>query len=391
MHPIARKALEKLLDRATRAQVRGRDEVTTLLMSEGTVPEYRALRSVAEKDEVDGDLRRAQSIGAISIEWDVNGREGDFIRRLTLIDSELVAEYLGCQTHRAVMAAAGKVLKPYIRASVGAVLDRWSQLKSVRGRGPDAAQEFADAARVIDYLEERSAGDVLMRVASVAIFGDSKRLEALGPALDALTADGLDAPPRAAGEVFAELGLLRQPAPALMAGSVKIRRERASTKPDRPYSGYPPEAVLGFDDAPGYILVLENLTTFHQVAALIQEVKAIGIYSGGMPSPSWRAMFDRLLASCPQSTVIYHWGDIDEGGFRIAAAVAEIARGRGFRLQPWLMSPEAVRPAGSPVKDAEAARMSKWARRAGWNGIADEIASARITIEQEAVPPVLPS
>lgn len=43
-------------------------------------------------------------------------------------------------------------------------------------------------------------------------------------------------------------------------------------------------------------------------------------------------MYGRLLENLPLTTPIYHWGDVDEGGFRIASTIAAVARGAG--LQP---------------------------------------------------------
>ena len=91
---------------------------------------------------------------------------------------------------------------------------------------------------------------------------------------------------------------------------------------------------------------------------------------------------------------MYHWGDIDEGGFRIAAKIAETARDAGFDLRPSLMSPGEIpaplrRHARVPSQSVLAS-MRRWATRAGWPDIAAALAEEPILLEQEALDPVLP-
>ena len=81
---------------------------------------------------------------------------------------------------------------------------------------------------------------------------------------------------------------------------------------------------------------------------------------------------------------VHHWGDVDEGGFRIAAVLSRCAADAGHELLPWKMNPADVaesqrRPA--PTRTVE--RMVKYAGEAGWGEIAQELADAKIVAEQE--------
>jgi hypothetical protein len=108
------------------------------------------------------------------------------------------------------------------------------------------------------------------------------------------------------------------------------------------------------------------------------------IYTAGMPSPAWRTMYVRLLAALPAGTPVLHWGDVDEGGFRIAAFLSRCAAEAGHALLPWKMRPtdvpESLRRAAS-AHTVE--RMVKYADEAGWNNIAHELAAAKLVAEQE--------
>jgi len=91
---------------------------------------------------------------------------------------------------------------------------------------------------------------------------------------------------------------------------------------------------------------------------------------------------------------VFHWGDIDEGGFRIAAVLSAVARDAGRSLQPWLMSPsmlpaDILRGADAPVPSLLAS-MRRWAGRAGWPQVAEALARQPVRLEQERLDPAMP-
>lgn len=95
-------------------------------------------------------------------------------------------------------------------------------------------------------------------------------------------------------------------------------------------------------------------------------------------------MYQRLLAGIPHDVPVSHWGDLDEGGFRIAAFVSRLAAETGHRLEPWNMRPSDVpQSQRRPATPRTVQRMAKFARDAGWGELADEIEKAGITAEQE--------
>lgn len=105
-----------------------------------------------------------------------------------------------------------------------------------------------------------------------------------------------------------------------------------------------------------------------------------------MPSPAWIAGFRRLTGGLPSSTAFYHWGDIDVGGFRIAARLQEFAVPEGVSLQPWLMDSTA-HDRGKEVSISIRDAMRAAAVRAGWSSLQEMPA---LTLEQERVDVKLP-
>ena len=89
------------------------------------------------------------------------------------------------------------------------------------------------------------------------------------------------------------------------------------------------------------------------------------VFTGGMPSPAWVAGFRRLTERLSQSSTFYYWGDIDVGGFRIAARLREVEVSEGVSLQPWLMDATTL-VGGRNVSDSIRDAMRAAAVRAGW-------------------------
>jgi len=95
----------------------------------------------------------------------------------------------------------------------------------------------------------------------------------------------------------------------------------------------------------------------------------------------------RILADLPADIPVYHWGDIDEGGFRIAATLAQDARTVGHTIQPWSMHPEDVPPdLRRKATPHTLDRIRHFANAAGWVVLGEAIAAAGFTVEQEGLP-----
>lgn len=223
------------------------------------------------------------------------------------------------------------------------VLHAWRAGRKVRGHGPEAGADLADATRAVETLLADARSERILRKASIALFGDSKRLEALTAWLDLLVAGELAPSGLEDEQVWSALGLRREPQPLLLAGQGAVQLDDGSRHVlPRRWLGFPMDAVRGISTEVHALLSIENLASFHEAAALRDDAPVLLLYTGGMPSPTWRAAYARLLAGLPTDAALYHWGDIDRGGFRIAAKLAETAAAASRCLQPWLMSPDAL-------------------------------------------------
>ena len=386
MDLLARKALLRLLKSADKHEAGV--AVRRPSLTDAALAPYKALRGLREKEAFEAAMAHAQAEGAVTIQRPRHDPQG-FIERIELADLGKLALLLGEVPHGALVEQARGTLAPFTEAYpiLHDVLACWVKLKNVRGNGPDDAAQWAMACEAIAYARAQvalGAVETPVRDASSRLFKDSKRIEKLVARIDVLLSGTVEDDARPDAEVLQELGLYREPQPVRLAGNIVVRRERGALPLDRPYCALPPSTVLGLGSPPQQLLTIENQTTFHGWARQHCDSGALCLYTAGMPSPVWRAMYLRLLADLPAGTPVLHWGDVDEGGFRIAAFLSRSAAEAGRTLLPWRMRPadvpEGLRREATP-RTVE--RMVKYAGEAGWGAIADELAEARIVAEQE--------
>lgn len=379
--------LDKLLIAGEKASVGRRSREAAL--TESTLAEYRAQRSLQAKESFETTMQDARAQGAVELVWDKGGAGVGFIQRVNLVDAGVLAVFLGRIPLAKQLAEARSRLNPFQARFLVLedVLQQWSQLRTVRTMGPNSVQDWLDAIRAIDFAHNEAKSDVIaqpIREVSARLFNDSKRIEKLSAPIDVLLTNSVDSEIRRPAEIWEELGLFREEHPVRLAGKVVIERGRVTACLDAPYAGFPAAAILRLGSIPRLVMTIENQTTFHSEARRHCEEDVLLIYTAGMPSPAWRAMYIRLLTGLPIEVPVYHWSDIDEGGFRIAATLAQDARKIGRVILPWKMHPDDV-PAERRRK-ASAYTLDKikhFAAVAGWQDLGDAIAAAGFTVEQE--------
>lgn len=388
MNPIARDLLLKLLNSGNKAQAGARMRQPVLTPSQLGV--YRGLRDWRQKQECEETFIAARDAGHLTLVRDKLNPQDGLIERIVLLDVAGLAGFLGQDSYAAVLERARVALKPLrtSHAVLDEVLKRWAGMSRVRGLGPQDVEVWLDAARVLDACARRTVQDVELplREFSARLFRDSKRVEKLAAELDVMLCESIESQPRAPTQVWQELGLLPQEHPVLLAGRVQIDRGRVSGLLDASYTGLPAASIRAVVSQVNEVLSIENLTTFHSEARRRCETSTLLIYTAGMPSPAWCLMYQRLLQSVPVAVEVNHWGDVDEGGFRIAAHIAKVARESGHILRPYHMSPEDV-PEQMRVLASAATliRMQRFATAAGWSELGTAVVAAGFTAEQESL------
>jgi hypothetical protein len=393
---LARKALEKLLERAENAWARvpGDGEPSSggrapsLKFSQDSFPEYSRLERHADKIECNAAIQLAERDGAVTIDWDARAGERNQVERIVLRDGPCLAIHLGVLPRwEAVEVAERKLAEFFGRYPVlMQVVQTWKRGGVVRGFRVNDVDVWLEAIQVQSYCTSKSGDDVPIRRLSASLFGDSKRIEALWPILDVLASGDPGASPKDAEEVYSGLGLVKFPPTILVAGELALVYGGRSIRAYSPYVGLAPKAIDAVSAEPAaaqMLLSVENLTTFHEMAS-VRPAGAILIYTGGMPSPSWKHAYRLLLDSLPVSAMIFHWGDIDAGGFRIASHLAEccVIATRSLRLHG--MVSRATGVAARTLTKSEASEIRRICDRWGWDDEASGLGT--VAVEQESLP-----
>ncbi|AFM65177.1 MULTISPECIES: Wadjet anti-phage system protein JetD domain-containing protein [Pseudomonas aeruginosa group] len=384
---IANKLLLKLLKMGNQAGAGVRRRAPALTARQ--IKPYSAIRNWHQKQQCEEVFVSAQDAGAISFVRDKLNPDDGLIERIDLIDTVALARFLRQTTHTDVLAAAISLLTPYLTQHdvLELVVERWARMASVRGWGPADAAAWVDAITVIEQCARAQATALSpLREVSARLFRNSKRIEQLTVPLDVLLQGSLEVAARTPSEVWQELGLFKEEQPVLLAGNVEIVRGRVTAVLDEPYTGLPASAIYAISGTVESVLTIENLTTFHSEAKRYFDQPKLLIYTAGMPSPAWRAMYQRVLAGIAIGTPIQHWGDIDEGGFRIAAMLAKTSALAGHCLKPHAMHPDNVPlDLRKPASKRTLQRMQRFAEQAGWHELGAAVLSSGFTVEQEAL------
>lgn len=396
MNLVAGQALLKLLRRAENASGRSEDGRNIgLRFSSESLPAYSVIGTHAEKEACHGDLLLAERDGAISIEWDRRAGERNQILRIQLLDREALARHLGVVPRWDAVARAAQHLGPHLTEYpvLEAVLASWRRGAKVRGTGPEDVEAWRYAVAVVSHCRAQVATDVAVRRLSAQLTGDSKRVEQLSAPIDVLIQGEVAAPVRDPEDVFNELGLVKFPPTFLISGALQVRVGDQHVPIDAPYLGFPPSAITAFAscETVAVLLTVENLTTFHELVGQRQHMPAaVLLYTGGMPSPSWKRVYRLLLTSLPVEARVFHWGDIDAGGFRIADHLAACAGEVGRRVELHAMSPDVERldsvSSRRALADAEVSMIEKLCARWNWDAPARWVSAHRIAVEQESLP-----
>jgi len=394
---VARGVLERLLRKGERARLRGDGAPPSLPMTtEASAGDYLKLQTLPEREAFHAGIALAERDGAIHVDRDQSRGDGERLLRITVVDLQALAAHLGVQLLETRVDVAAALLAPW-RARfpvLDEVLQAWRSDRKVRGRGPEAAQDLADAARAVAASQQAPGNERILRRESVRLFGDSKRLEKLTPWLEVLVTGETGAAGLPREDVWSAIDLRREPQPLLLAGSGTVELDGAALPLARPYLGVPMESLRGVDTAARYLLTIENLASFHDATRAATAEPGLLLYTGGMPSPAWRRAYTRIVEGLPPTAVVYHWGDIDEGGFRIAAVLADVVHGAGRRLRPWQMSMSSLpRAADSDRRPSPStlAAMCRWATKAGWGEVAADLDQHPILLEQESLDVALPA
>lgn len=350
-----------------------------------------------ERRNLYSPLERARAAGGVDLDWGRGRYENKHnLERVILLDPGPIYSLLNRQpiaekavsTKLAIFTALPD-LRPELCQALEVATAEWAvHRKPIRDIVLENTGEIILLFKVAQALIGRPTdADMDIRTFSRRNAGNSKFLEGrMGKLADIIRLanaipDYLDSE-----EILAYYGIKKYPQPCLVAGAVTYRGKML---PAEPYVGVAPEMAphLSVATQPKWLLTIENLSSFNRQ---VREAHSDGIiiYTGGFPSePTMAAILALAEATtCP----VFHWGDIDHGGIKIAYRIERALARVGRKLRLHMMSPELTAIRGERIAPVALFRDSHETESAVATLVAFMMSSEARQLEQEEFDPAIP-
>ncbi|NOH46468.1 hypothetical protein F0262_00120 [Vibrio rotiferianus] len=220
----------------------------------------------------------------------------------------------------------------------------WREGKKPYHCSTNDKDKILDVCRFIIWTESISPSQLVsvdIRTVSVQLFNDSKKLESLASKVKSLMKNKLPEEVMAlsALDVLSYIGISRFPPLFRFKGNltVQFKSGHIDTVDCWPNIGVSPDGVVDIvlKQYPRYVLFIENQTTFERYCREVSD-NGLVFYTNGFPSRAWQLLYSKLEASLPPDTPIFHWGDIDVGGYQILVFMDSLFN---RAVTPYMMNP----------------------------------------------------
>jgi Uncharacterized protein conserved in bacteria C-term(DUF2220) len=386
--------LNRLLDRFEAPLARSRDITQTI--------DYTLVGGPAAQDEFHRVLRDAERAGGVALEQDRLGRFTGEFARVRLVDPDKLYRFLVRApasataeiAHQAILAAIPEILAdPFFRDIEQEAIVAWKSNKSFLGLSVGEINTFLTIIRLVHGIVNLSGRDIDHRTFSRRIAKDSKALERMEGRVAQLIRrhdpNLLGEEPR---EVLEASGIVRRAHLLQVRGPLRLSSVTLNIHgTGDAFIGLPWLAVklAALAHAVDYVITIENPTSFWRYSTEI-DGNYLALLTDGFPArdvlSSMVHLVRHALLLAPK-TPVYHWGDIDAGGLRIAAHL-EDAFGTHVRLHQ--MEPKLALAFGAPLQSQKG--LDRLAMRSGEIGqLACWLSSeAGMMLEQEELDPTVP-
>ncbi len=257
-------------------------------------------------------------------------------------------------------------------------------------------KSYQDAVRVLQELPSLS-GDIPKRMFSLRVFGNSKYFEQyVERRVLSIVRQGLGNVSELGEGELDLIGIVSQPKPVLLGGYGQFALNATTLSLELFPDGMAiyPETLKTFvwrRLAVERIIVIENLSSYHQWLRVRRSLPELVIYCGGFPHRILQSFLHELWRAVKEfnETVdIYHWGDIDLGGIQIYEF---LQRDCPLVVHPLFMDEKTLRKFGEVDWERpeqyrkKAARLSRDQTYSKWKSLLVAIAETGLRVEQESV------
>lgn len=387
--------LNRLLDRFEAPMARTRDITQTI--------DYTLVGGPTAQDEFHRVLRDAERAGGVALEQDRVGRFTGEFARVRLVDPDKLYRFLvrapagvtAATAHQTILAAVPEILAdPFFRDIEQEAITAWRGNKSFLGLSVSEIDTFLTILRLTYGVTNLSGCDIDHRTFSRRTVKDSKALERMeGRVAQLLRRRDPNLAGEEPREVLEASGIVRRAHLLQVKGPLELSSNTLNIcGVGDAFIGLPWLSVqqASLTHAVDYVITVENPTSFWRYCTEI-EGNYLALLSDGFPARdvlSSMVHFVRQALRLAHDTPVYHWGDIDAGGLRIAAHLEDAFETR-IRLHQ--MNAELALAFGSPLQSqkgleklsassGEIGQLARWLR-----------SEAARMLEQEELDPTVPT
>lgn len=323
--PPAEALLHLLLDRFEEPRERVRDISQPI--------DYTQIGAPASQDEFHRILRDAERVGAIALEQDRLGRFTGEFARVRLIQPDALYSFLHRSPAGSKADAARQTLAtaipeilndPFFRAIEDDAVAAWRSNKSFLGFSVNDAASFISVLRLTHGIIHLTSRDIDHRTFSRRAVKHSKALERWEGRVTQLLKRWNESlagdEPR---EVLEASGIVRRAHLLQVKGPLRVSTDAFRIEgTGEIFIGLPWTAVqrATLSRRVDYVITIENATSFWRYCTEISG-NYLALLSDGFPARDVLSSMMHLvrLAQAGGAVPVFHWGDIDAGGVRIAA------------------------------------------------------------------------
>jgi hypothetical protein len=385
--------LNLLLDRYEAPKARVRDITQPL--------DYTRIGGPAAQDEFHRILHDAERAGGITLERGRMGRITGEFAGVRLADADSLYRFLVRGPAATIADAARRTIEttipdilddPFFKEVEEDAIAAWKCNKTFLGFTPTQAETFIRVLRLAHGIIHIAGRDVDHRTFSRRIAKDSKALErSEGRVAQLLKRRN----PNLAGdeprEVLEASGIVRRAHLLHVKGPLGLSSDALKIDgTGEVFIGLPWAAVqrATLIRPVDYVITIENSTSFWRYCTEITG-NYLALLTDGFPARDVLSSMIHLVkaARAAADMPLYHWGDIDAGGVRIAAHLEDAF---GVPISLHEMSPTLALPAGTPLQSRKG--LERLAARGGEIGeLARWLLSSQASaLEQEELDPKAP-
>lgn len=317
--------LNALLDRFEAPKTRVRDITQPI--------DYNRVGGPSAQDEFHRILQDAERAGGVALERNRLGRfTGEFARiRLTDADSlyrflvRAPAGSIAESARRAMNASIPDLLAdPFLKVVEDDAVAAWTSNKAFLGFGPTEVDDLIKVLKLTHGIAHLAGRDIDHRTFSRRVVKDSKALErSEGRVAQLLKRRNPDLAGDEPREVLEASGIVRRSHLLQVKGPLHLSCDAFEIDgTGKTFIGLPWTAVqqTTLRHPVDYVITIENPTSFWRYCTEV-EGNYLALLSDGFPARDVLSGMIHLTIKARETaeTPIYHWGDIDAGGVRIAA------------------------------------------------------------------------